>query len=382
MDSALAAAAATALSAAALGAQQSWIVDPNGTGQFTSLAPAIAASNPGDLILLRGGGSYSAVHLVDKPLQIIGEGPTRSSVQSLVQSGQTVMGTSSYRGFDVQEIRLEQPTTMADLRVRAIAVTNGAVLAAHDCDVGSSWSTTPWFGPALVVVAGTATLNDCRVRGNLPTLANPLFCTHWPSPGLAVQPSSTLTLSDCVVEGGPDTTVFCSSPPAPPGVGIVANGTVRVTRSDIRGGARQNGVRVAAVSVGPTGVVLHDASATFDPPSFQPTLEFLPGTVASDALPGQTIFASAVSQPGLPAALIAGLGLRAPTPTGLGEAWVAPNAFVVLAIGLTDGTGKLDSSVVLPPTSPRGLPITFQGLAAPSLNAPPALGVPAIVHVL
>lgn len=55
-------------------AQQTWIVDPNGGGNFTQLAAAIIAATAGDTIVLRGCGQYPGV-TISKALAFVGESP-------------------------------------------------------------------------------------------------------------------------------------------------------------------------------------------------------------------------------------------------------------------------------------------------------------------
>src|SRR5690606_6687482 len=52
-----------------LPAQRSWIVDPRGGGDFPDLAPAVAASSPGDTLILRYGPFNGTV--IDKGIRIV-----------------------------------------------------------------------------------------------------------------------------------------------------------------------------------------------------------------------------------------------------------------------------------------------------------------------
>ena len=108
----------------------------------------------------------------------------------------------------------------------------------------------------------------------------------------------------------------------------------------------------------------------------------MPATGGQGADPGNTMLCHVSSDPGLPAALVASFGMRAPLQIALGAAWVDPSAHVVLRIGLTDAAGELGASIPIPAGFQRGFPITVQSLVAPSMTAPPALGAPAILPVL
>src|SRR5690606_23242316 len=52
-----------------LSAQRTWIVDPRGGGHFPDLAPAVAASSPGDTLILRHGPFNGTV--IDKGIRIV-----------------------------------------------------------------------------------------------------------------------------------------------------------------------------------------------------------------------------------------------------------------------------------------------------------------------
>lgn len=67
----LALACSLALASSGLSAQQTFVVDIGGGGQFTDIPAAIAAAQPGDTLLVRAG-TYSAF-AVDKGIRIIGE---------------------------------------------------------------------------------------------------------------------------------------------------------------------------------------------------------------------------------------------------------------------------------------------------------------------
>ena len=60
---------------------------------------------------------------------------------------------------------------------------------------------------------------------------------------------------------------------------------------------------------------------------------------------------------------------------------LALNAYVVLALGVTDGAGLLGASIAVPLSAPRGLPITVQSVA-PDANGALKVGAPAVLHVL
>ena len=109
---------------------------------------------------------------------------------------------------------------------------------------------------------------------------------------------------------------------------------------------------------------------------------FLPATGGQGAAPGGTMSCVAESLPNHPVALAASLGLRGPTAVPFGIAWVDPATFVVLRIGITDGSGRMTTTIAIPPGIPRGLPLTVQTAAGSPTNQTLVLGVPAVLHVL
>lgn len=120
-----------------LPAQQTWIVDPNGTGHFTDLAPAIAAAFPGDTLLLLGG-NHQGGHTIDKTLAIVGElgaGNTFPRIETLS------VGPASAAGQRVSITRITMgwfgagmPVSLEDVSMNVCHV--AATASLHRCTVG------------------------------------------------------------------------------------------------------------------------------------------------------------------------------------------------------------------------------------------------------
>lgn len=365
------------LAAGLLPAQQTWIVNQNGTGNFTDLAPAIQAASPGDTLLVLGGGTYGS-YAVDKPLHILGDPQQRPFIDVLAHPFGVTGQMASFRHLDIHQLTVRHPTTIEDIDCYALLV--DATTSILESSFGGSTSTYP----AVAVYGGDIVLHGCTVLGNAAWHIQTLGCHHiggdafWMSGGNAV-------ISDCTIEGSDSQWLICSIPGwSPPGPAVDAyGGTARITHSTLRGGADQNGVRWDPIVVGGGGMVFRDpTSVTTVPLSSVGSLAFYPATNAASAPPGGTIPCELSTGPNLPAVLVAGLGLRDPVSTPYGEAWIDPAANVILRIGFTDGSGRLQSLIVLPASAPRSLPITVQGLAVPGAAGNLVVGAPVVVQVL
>ncbi len=64
-----------------------------------------------------------------------------------------------------------------------------------------------------------------------------------------------------------------------------------------------------------------------------------------------------------------------------GLAWIDRNASVLLGICFLDAGGAMSLSISIPLSTPRGLPLSFQGVVAPGLTAPLLASTPTILHV-
>ena len=125
------------------------IVDAFGRGDFTTLTEAVAAAQPGWRLLIRPG-LYDGGIVLDKPLEILGDGPrdriTVAATGSNVVRFETTMGR-------VSGLTLRQRGGEGDWY--AVSVTQGRLLL-DDCDVSSD------SGPCVAVRGGA----DPEIRGN------------------------------------------------------------------------------------------------------------------------------------------------------------------------------------------------------------------------
>ncbi len=369
--------------AAAVSAQQTWIVDPNGTGNFTDLGVAIATASSGDTLLLRGGGNYQGSYSVNKALAFIGDSQPRPRIYGLSftaapAGSQPAVLTS----LEVDRLSFGRDASLEDVRV-TYAVVSSAVASFHRCVIGgpSTLSGGLNLDGALNTYYSEVLLSECSITGCLGWFIQTLQCTVWAGRCVVAQ-GGRVTIVDSTLRGADSNSVWCSAGWTPPGPALSLDGTAaRVTQSNLFGGLYPGIVRTAAVT-NSGGTLEYDSSTWFMPPNSIGTVTFLPGTGGQGALPGGTMSCRAESGPGLPAALVASLGLRAPTMLPQGIAWIDPSAFVILRIGFTDASGFLAASIPIPVSVPRGLPITVQSVVAPGATGPLAAGVPVVLHVL
>lgn len=350
--------------AAAAVAQQTWIVDPSGSGNFTSPAAAIAAASPGDTIRLRGGGQYTTTSFtVDKRLAILGEGPARTLVRGFdVVAG--LNGTVQFAGFDAGSVRSYSPISCEDLAMSSIVLFS-TLASFHRCTIGGHTNLLGGAntGDVGYISQSRATFADCNLHGGVGYSIQTLVCRSVP-PAAAIQSTrSDITLSNCVLVGGTGFSwAACPGTVAPAGLALADFwGTVRITHCSLSGALDGAGVLQPAMAVSFGTQLLVDATTTFQP-AFNPGANvFLPGIEGLTAGPGGTMRCTVTSDPSLAAAMVASLGLRAPTPLPEGPGWIDPGAFVVLRIGFTDPGGRFPVSVPLPTGVPSGLAVTFQG---------------------
>jgi hypothetical protein len=349
-------------------AQQTWIVDPNGGGHFTTVVAAIAAAAPGDTILIRGG-TYGQNHVIDKTLHIVGDAALGAYLNQL-----TILPGS---GAQVAVVHVQ--VTMASISgIASLDDVSGLGCTVHG---GTVAFTGCRFSPEFSVLGGDVAMDQCTLQGRPPVAWQTLVCTSIPgTPGILAS-GGTIDIANSTIVGG-DQGTQCPFLLAPPLVGIQINGAVvRATRSHISGGLTSPSMPTAPVGL-IAGSFQYDGSTTFGG-GVQPagTQVFLPATDGSSAAPGGTIACRVETQPGLAAMLVANLGMQARVVTVFGPLWVGAQGYVSLAFGLTDANGVLAGAIPVPASVQRGLAITFQGGALGPTASVPAAGTPVVLHV-
>ncbi|MFO1078797.1 MAG: hypothetical protein U1E73_13830 [Planctomycetota bacterium] len=366
----------------AAAAQNTWIVDPNGTGNFTTLGAAIAAAAPFDVVILRGGGYHLGTSVVSKPLSILGDNTAGQAIvmDLRIPSAPWLGAPVTIAGIEVVTFTAQQPVSIEDAVIRRCTINTVASL--HRCVVGYSQSSFVNSPSSFVLSGGQAIVTDSVLYpGAAYGALDPYTgqCVGHPGPPAVQVNGGDLTLAGCRLEGAWAWAVYCGGPYtgiAPPGPAVVvAQGTVRFTDSVVFSSAAQSVVHASIP-------VFYDPSAVFTPPLQGGTSIFLPVTRGQGALPGGAMQCDVFAAPGLPAAIAGSLGMRGPVTTSFGATWLDPNAFVVLALGVTDAAGRLPAAIPVPATAPRGLPIAVQGfVAAPTPGALQA-AASVVLHVL
>ncbi|MCR9245599.1 MAG: hypothetical protein NXI31_11245 [bacterium] len=367
-----------ALLAIAMPAQQIWVVDPNGTGNFTDLQVAIQTVASGDTLLLRGGGHYTGTYSFQKHLSFVGVPPGRALVNRFQMSA--APGTSlSVVSLDVTRITTEVPTSLEDVHLEQCNV-NASHTFLNRCTMGQPNPTHR--DEVLLVVGASALVTSSTLYGSSAWVENSRFCGVRVGQAPVQVFDGTVSIADSTLIGTPPQSLFCPSGPAtsPGSLAMQIHGTgstAWIAQSTVTSGSST----LPTIWAGVGTTVYHDTQTQFTP-AFTGTPTFLPTTRGDGAQPGSTITCHAQTEPGYPAVLAASLGKHPASmlPTIGGNAWIAPNAFVVLVIGFADGTGQLPATIPVPATAPRGLPITVQAAVAPPGSGLTA-ATPVVVHV-
>ncbi|MBK8099387.1 MAG: hypothetical protein IPK26_19945 [Planctomycetes bacterium] len=356
-----------------LTAQQTLIVDRGGTGNYTDLAPALAAAAPGDTVLLRGGGTWPGNYTLNVAIALLAEAPRPRITALRVVGANTRVLTLSGIDFDTLELLATSHTAAEQVHVGNLSVVSfgfaGSITTAwNGCALGSATTGGAVFGQESVI------LTNCTLRGR-DALCDPTTNMLLPATAaLVVGRFGFATIADSVLIGGDGNTLPCGvAAPAP--AMIVDLGTAQVSRSTLQGGT--DGVqRAAAISLlrlspPPPMVVLDPSVQTIGAvPATWVGVQPVPSTAGAGATPGNAMSCTLQSQPGQPAVLLGALQVRAPAFLPEGRAWLTQSLAVVLAIGTTDAGGQLPATIQVPGTAQRGLAVTVQGvvLAAGALR--------------
>jgi len=356
-------------------AQQTWIVDLSGTGQFTTAQAAVQAAASGDTILLRGGGNFGNAAL-DRSLSFVSEGPVPTLGVVPTSAGIRI----SFSRASIQSLSL----TDVD------ALFEDVVVAAADSFVGSTGAMVRCtVNDGLTLQTSSFAFDACDVTGPSGWWHISLACVFMllPLPALELEAGSTASLAGSSFTGGAGALspggVGC--PPlgysaAAPAVVVSSGSSLVVTTSSLQGGSE--GFQQSAISVDNQGspeAVAIDPSVVFSVPPNSFVSADVPAMRGQGALPGSAMSCVLETQPQRPAAIAASLGFGAPVPSPFGPAWIDTSNMVLLVIGITDGTGALSSSIPVPAGVQRGLSIAVQGVAgSPTLSA----STPTVMQVL
>lgn len=354
-------------------AQQTFVVDSSGGGQFTEVPPAIAAAAPGDTILVRAG-NYGSF-LVDKGVRLLADpgvlvddvfgGTVSVSNVPLGQSAVVRGFGSSWGGLRVLvadsagHVHLESMVA-GGLALLTVSIQRAQNVTLTDVAVRS---------PGLVIDQSTVAMTRCHVVGPLDraalnvrrsrvwfsegtcrgaTATSPFFRT--PTPAISIE------LSDLIVAG--DATTLLAAGTA----------TATVPVSPIVGIGSNIVVDVNVTLQSHAGAPSYTGSGTFRTGQ-------IPSMLAELTTPNQLDLR--LHAPGaLRGYMLLSLVPAAPVPLGpLGDLWVEPNN-LVLDTGIMPPNGVRTATFVVPPIAP-GLPVIVQGFAiypaGPQLSAPAPL---------
>ena len=170
------------------------VVAADATGDFSTIAEAVAAAAEGDTVLVRPG-SYVEAIVIDKDITVAGDGPREKVVISIPEGGPT---------FDFAESGAVQQFTVAYslLLDDTQAEVRGLTFAGPEGEVTGHTGT-------IVVDGGSPTLSDLVLDGA--------------DFGLLIGSGSTATLTDSLVNGGSIETADSAEP--------------LIARNDLRDGA-------------------------------------------------------------------------------------------------------------------------------------------------
>jgi hypothetical protein len=369
-------------------AQQTWIVDANGGGNFNELDPALSIAASGDEILIRGGGTFQNLYIVaQKSLRIRSEGGRPLLTRGI--------------SFSYVPTSAPRPITLSGLDLGAVFLRECAVsFAAEDCTIGS-FSTLSCAGIALnrcsfgllarepgflplSISATPAALSSCAAVGGgaFCSTLRPPFASPMAGGWALFAQQSVVTLADTTLQGGDGALLSC-------GLGDSA-GALYLIRAELYAthGVLSGGLRSGVVGIGAT---LEQSRLVLDPSavivgsilnlSSTTTTRSIPATVGVSAAPGGTLMYRHEGQASTAAALFASLALTPPLSIDLGPLWLTTSATLLLQ-GTTDASGRLGGTLAIPTLVPHGTVLVVQGLqvsqAAPGL----LLGTPAVLQAL
>jgi hypothetical protein len=344
-----------------LAAQSTWIVDPLGTGNFTTLDAAHAAAAPGDTLILRGQMPGMSNYLT-KTLHLVGENGALVYTPLLVSA----TGPLSVSGGTFDYLVFQGTTASLDGVTSTLKLESGATIAARAC----TFRNGSYLFKGAVLDPGTrAVFDGCSFKGRDAYAAFGVVLGD-----AALQVHGRAELRGCTVTGGLHFTSGTFAVPGGPAIDLA--GSV-----DLRSCVLSSGL--GQPLIGGSGIVQAENTVTLgatpSPGSVTIVPALLPWTTGASAVPGGVLQAGIDGPAATLAVLFAGLGMRPPTPLTIGDVWTDPAATVVLVIGVTDPAGALATTVPVPLSIQRGLQLTFQGLVVPG---PIVATAPAILQVL
>ena len=362
---------------AALPAQNTYIVDASGGGNFTDLPPAVQAAQPNDTLIVRPG-MYSGF-TVRKGIRILGGPGVNIDPFSIII---TVDGIPAGQTLVVRQLR----SILGLSAVQTFFVTNcaghvhlenidpyGGLMIDNSQHVTVHRSTLRGF-PGAWVRNSTALFVQCTVKGNT-TIAAGL-------PGLLCD-GSTVTFTEGTCTGSSELAGGFGSISA--GV-VVASGLTTIggdAQTRIVAGTGSTGMPQPAIDVRGGAVVVDPAVSLVPTPGAPPIGG--PGTASTQPVPsllgtfvpsGPRVTLELHAPGSIRVHLLAGVPLSPPVAIpGLGELWLGTPP-LLLDSGVVSATGYRTTMIPLPVLVP-GAVAAFQSLveqpSGPQLSAPVVL---------
>ena len=343
---------ALALLSSATAAQHTWSVDDKGGGDFTDLPPAIAAAQPGDILVVRAGTYSNAV--VSKGLRIVGDpGATAGALfQPMltvdgVPFGQTLLwrgiGVAGVNRVDVDIKRCRGLVLIEDLSLGGgIQIADSTQVSLHDVAANST-------APPLQVTASTVLLTNCRITGWLSAGA--------PNHAITVE-RSNVTMAHTSAVGG----LLYSGPSTGSGVHL-RSGNLTITGDSATtvaaGGAIVAGAPAPAI-LPAGGTLTLDPAVRLSSYGGSPLITG-PAAVVMRAVPSliadvqnQQLDATVRANPGETVHLLAGVTLQPSVSLPIGDLWIG-TFHAVLDTAVVPPAGTHTTTLAVPPLPPGSI---------------------------
>lgn len=342
----------------ALAAQSTLIVDAAGNGNYLDLPPAVAAAQPGDLVLVRAG-TYSSttvrigIRIVGEPGATVFGGFATGLIIDHVPAGQCCVvrgiGTMTLGGPTLQVL-----DCLGQVHLEDIAQQTG-IEVQRSSQVSLVHISMPMGGVPLHVADSSVAVVRCDLHAG--------WSVGEPRHAVVVE-RSTVVLSQTTLVGGPDFTGIGSGSAV-----ALLSGSLIVAgdaSTSIAAGTSLSIPQPAPAILGTAGSIVIDPQVQLVPRYGAPAIG---GAAAVTTVPVPAVLADVDAQvlsvqtrasAGDLAFVLVGLAPQPLSNTTLGELWLGAGA-VVLQSGSVPATGTLLGNVPLPPL-PQGLLATFQAL--------------------
>ncbi|MBI5850656.1 MAG: hypothetical protein HZB39_06390 [Planctomycetes bacterium] len=375
----LALAVPAVLCAASLDAQTIRIVDSRGGTGYTDIQPAIAASAPGDIVIVRPGVYIYSPITITRGIQVLadpgvfltvfsGTFPTMIAIRNLPAGETVVVRGLQARGFRApcaEIIACQGLVQLEDLTLAGPLIVRNSTVSMTRVAVDGGAAPTAG-GPGLTLDGSEAIATACTFRGGF---------TLGPGPGVECRNGSRLVLAECTAVGvnsalGPE-----------PGI-AVAGGRLTLTGTAASSiAASSGGAPAITVSSNPQNRVVIDPGTNLVPSGGLPPVsgpaQFLPIGGLTAAVSGGVLSATLTAPHATLAMLVASAPDRPAPWLEPIDPWIGVHN-IVLDVGAIGPGGVRTISLTLP-----SLPIgTFVALQSFVLEpAGIALSTPLILRV-